>query len=206
MLLALGACSDDDNTPTADQGQALDQGGILDQGKPAEASVPLELGAADKGAQDKGSAADSSAALDKAAVADAPSGKPFFTLGGDNYPVTPTAVFCTVVQKMYNIRTGAKRGGTGPQANAYAYFAAPGPPAAGTYKTLGYGLTPPGPGETRLMVAELSKVKFWWSKAGGQATVTVNGGKATVSWSGQTLVDQNDSTKTATSSALMTCK
>ena len=68
---------------------------------------------------------------------------------------------------------------------------------------LGQGLTPPGAGETRLMVVDFTDNSFWYSKAGGTVTVTTVGGEAQVTWTAQTLANQLDTTKTTTSSGVM---
>ena len=208
LLLCMGLACSDDTDSSKDQGVADDKGKTADdKGKTADDKGTT---ADDKGttADDKGTTADDkgTTADDKGPTGDTSGGSQFFTFKGKNYPITPSAVYCTVVSKMYNIRTGSKAGGTGKQANVYAYFAAPGPPAAGTYTLLGQGLTPPGAGESRLMVVDFTDNSFWYSKKGGTITVTHVGGKPQVSWTNKTLADQLDNTKTTTSSCLMKCK
>lgn len=200
LVISMAACSDD-TEPTADQGVTADKSVTADKGPPADNGT-----AGDKGLPvEQGTTADTGMTDDKGSTADAATSAQYFTFKGANYPVTKTAVYCSVVSKMYNIRTGSKKGGTGTQANAYAYFAAPGPPATGTYKVLGQGLTPPGAGEVRLMIADFSNNSFWYSKAGGTVTVTNPSGKATVTWTNKTMADQIDNTKTTTTSGTMTC-
>lgn len=206
LLLITGlACSDDD-TP-ADAGAA--DKAVADDGKKAGDTGPTrDTGPAkDKGpAKDTGPTADTGPTKDSAPTPDATPGKESFQFLGANYPLVKAGVFCSSVAGIYTIRGGSKKNGTGAQANIYAYFPGKTPPAAGSYKLIGYGLTSPAAGEARVMVVDFTDSAMWWSKAGtGTVKVTLSGTKRIVSFSGLTVEKQIKPGTTSKVSCLMSC-